>query len=459
MQVGHIARLALDDSIAMRIRFEGAPPQAPELYFRGPVLSTFDGREWLPLQASFPPRLQPPANLQVSGPPLRYEVTLEPHNRPWLLTLDATPQAPTLPGLTARMTRELQWQASAPVRELLRYQAQSHPQFRHGPLAPLASLQDYLELPAGFNPRTRAWADALRRDPRLPDSAARVNAALARLREGGYRYTLEPGVTGPHSADEFWFDSKLGFCEHIASAFVILMRASGIPARIVTGYQGGERNAVDGFWIVRQSDAHAWAEVWIAGQGWLRVDPTSAVAPGRVGTMQRLRPPAGVIASALGAVSPGLLLQWRALWEATNNRWNQWVLNYSQSRQLKLLQQLGFQAPSWQDLGQLLLACLVLASLLGAAWAGWGRRRHDPWLRLLATARQRLADAGVTLPPQAPPREMARCLARQRDLGDNRVQALHDWLLRLEAQRYAPQAPDRELARLRRELRQLNCPT
>jgi transglutaminase-like putative cysteine protease len=456
MQIGHIARLALDDSIAMRIRFEDAAPLAAELYFRGPVLSSFDGRAWLPLQASFLPRQQPPANLQVSGAPLRYEVTLEPHNRPWLLTLDATPRAPELPGLTARMTRELQWQADTPIREPLRYQAQGYPQFRHGPLVPMASLQDYLALPADLNPRTRQWGDALRRDPQLPDNAARINAALARLRDGGYRYTLEPGVSGPHSADEFWFDSKQGFCEHIASAFVVLMRATGIPARVVTGYQGGERNALDGFWVVRQSDAHAWAEVWLAGQGWLRVDPTAAVAPGRVGSLQRLRPPPGVIASALGAVSPGLLLQWRALWEAANNRWNQWVLNYNQSRQLNLLRQIGFTAPSRQDLGQLLLGGLVLASLLGAAWAGWRHHhRPDPWLRLLERARQRLSDAGVTLPPQAPPREMARCLSRQRDLGDNRVRAWHDWLLRLEAQRYAPQPQGRDLSRLQRELRHL----
>jgi transglutaminase-like putative cysteine protease len=458
MHIGHIARLALDDGIALRVRFEGAPPPAPDLYFRGPVLSTFDGREWLPLQASFLPRQQPPANLQVSGTPLRYEVTLEPHHRPWLLTLDATPRAPELPGLTARMTRELQWQANTPIREPLRYRAQAHPQFRHGPLQPVASLQDYLALPAGFNPRTRAWGEALRRDPQLPDSSAKINAALTRLREGGYRYTLEPGVTGPHSADEFWFDRKLGFCEHIASAFVILMRAAGIPARIVTGYQGGERNAIDGFWVVRQSDAHAWAEVWVPVQGWLRVDPTAAVAPTRIGALQRLHAPAGVMASALGAVSPGLLLQWRALWEATNNHWNQWVLNYSQGQQRLLLQQFGFTTPHGDDLGLLLLGSLVLASLLGAVWLGWQRQRLDPWLRLLARAQERLRAAGVVLPAQAPPREMARCLMEQRNLGDNRVQALHDWLLRLEAQRYAPPTPDHThvLSRLRREFRQLN---
>src|SRR5215210_5144180 len=179
----------------------------------------------------------------------------------------------------------------------------------------------------------------MRGDPALAGAGtvALVTAALQRLRTGGYVYTLEPGLYGEHTADEFWFDRKQGFCEHIASAFVVLMRAMDIPARIVTGYQGGEPNAVDGYWVVRQSDAHAWAEVWLAGRGWVRVDPTSAVAPGRTGTFQRLQAPRGVLAAAFGTVSPELAVNLRAAWEALNNSWNQWVLNYTQSKQLDLL--------------------------------------------------------------------------------------------------------------------------
>ena len=111
---------------------------------------------------------------------------------------------------------------------------------------------------------------------------------LTQLRTGGYTYTLEPDQYGQHTADEFWFDRKAGFCEHMASAFAVLMRAAGVPERIVTGYQGGQLNAVDNFWVVRQSDAHAWTEVWLAGQGWVRVDPTASVMPGRIGSLQRL---------------------------------------------------------------------------------------------------------------------------------------------------------------------------
>ena len=462
MQVGTIASLALDDSIAMRIRFEGATPLQSDLYFRGPVLSTFDGREWKPLRSGFPPRLQLPANVQVFGAPVKYQVTLEPNRRPWLLMLDATVDKPDLPGFDARMTPELQWQTDRPINDLVRYTAQSYPAFRHGPTQRLVSLQDHVELPHDFNPRTLQLAAQMRSDSRYAraDGAQWVAAVLERLRSGGYSYTLEPGVFGRDSADEFWFDRKAGFCEHIASSFVILMRALDVPARIVTGYQGGERNSVDNFWIVRQSDAHAWAEVWLAGQGWVRVDPTAAIAPGRIGTLQRLTTPRGVIATALlGNVSPELALNLRALWEAVNNRWNQSVLNYTQGKQLNLLRNLGFESPRWEDLVYLLTAIVVFASLVGAAWTLWERRRQDPWLRLLVKAKTRLQKAGLKLAPNSPPRAMAEQLQKQWDAKNGAVRAMADWLLRLEAQRYAPPGSQHaRLVTLQREFKQLLWP-
>jgi transglutaminase-like putative cysteine protease len=462
MQVGNIARLALDDSIAMRIRFDGLVPPQSDLYFRGPVLSTFDGREWRPLRSSFPSPMQPAANVQVQGAPVSYQVTLEPNNRPWLLLLDATPTKPVLIGYESSMTSELQWLTERPIADLVRYSAQSYPDFRHGPLRPMAGLRDYVDLPAGFNPRTLQLANALRRDPRhaKANSAQLVNTVLARLRTGGYSYTLEPGVYGRDSADEFWFDRKEGFCEHIASSFVILMRALDVPARIVTGYQGGENNAVDGFWIVRQSDAHAWAEVWLVGRGWVRVDPTAAVSPGRVGTLQRLLAPRAIADSLLGDVGADLALNLRTLWDAVNNSWNQRVLNYTQGKQLNLLKKLGFATPRWEDLLYLLMGMVVLASLTGAAWTLWERNRQDPWLRLLATAAIRLQKAGVTLAPHSPPRTMAEQLMKVFDATNPMTLAIRDWLLRLEAQRYAPPHAQRtRLATLERELKQLIWPT
>ncbi len=455
MQVGNIAQLALDDSIAMRIRFDAATPPSAALYFRGPVLSDFDGREWRPLRRQLPVPLRLTSELQVAGTPVDYQVTLEPNQQPWLLLLDATTAAPQVPGFTTHQNADLQWLTDRPVTKLLRYRAQSFPDFRHGPRQPVAGLQTYLALPPAFNPRTRQLGEQLRREARGDDAAALLQTVLERLRNGGYRYTLEPGLFGQHSADEFWFDRKQGFCEHIAASFVILMRAAGVPARVVTGYQGGELNALDGFFVVRQSDAHAWAEVWMNGRGWVRVDPTAAVAPGRVGTLQRLQAQRGAIASAmLGRFSPGLVLRLRATWDAVNNRWNQWVLNYSQERQFDLLRAIGFSSPAWEDLSYLLIGIVVAASLAGAAWTRLERQRSDPWLRLLARARLHLQGSGLAFEANSPARSMAVQLTRQRK--DAKAQAFCDWLLRMEAQRYAAAAgPSTSLATLQRELQQL----
>ncbi|MCB2019091.1 MAG: DUF3488 domain-containing transglutaminase family protein, partial [Hydrogenophaga sp.] len=304
MRVGQIANLVLDDRVALRVKFDGPVPLQRDLYFRGPVLTDFDGVEWRPLRSTFPAHMELQDELEVSGPPIRYEVTLEPSHRPWVFVLEAAKRAPQLPDSRAVMTPELVWLARRPITELVRYRAESHTQFRHGPRQASLALQDQTALPGGFNPRTLALAQQLRREHGSGPQAAPalVNAVLSRLRTGGYTYTLDPGVYGKDTADEFWFDRKEGFCEHIASSFVILMRAMDIPARIVTGYQGGEANAFDNYWTVRQRDAHAWAEVWLTGQGWVRVDPTGAVAPSRTGSFQRLRAPEGAIASALGTL-------------------------------------------------------------------------------------------------------------------------------------------------------------
>ena len=464
MQVGAMASLALDDGIAFRIKFDGgrAPPQA-QLYFRGPVLSRFDGREWR--MADEPEFLTAAAErraaLQVAGEPVDYEVTLEPNSRPWIFVMDAAEQPPELPeGRRARMTVDLQWLTPRPVTDVLRYRARSYPDFRYGlPERGWFNPNRFLELPAGFNPRTVALAEQLRREAGDGGAPAIVSAALQRLRTGGYSYTLEPGVYGRDTADDFWFDRKQGFCEHIASAFVVLMRAAGVPARIVTGYQGGDVNSVDGYWTVRQADAHAWTEVWLADRGWTRVDPTGAVSPGRIGQLLRLRAPGGVVAGAIATLSPTALAQLRAVWEAVNNGWNQWVLNYTQSRQLDLLKHLGFDSPSWQDLAKLMGLLVALAGLAGAGWAWRERSQRDPWLRLLGRARRWLVAAGVNVGPQPTPRQLLAQL-QQSMLAPTLRAELSDWLLELERLRYAPGrgAGEPVLADLDRRLRRLPWP-
>jgi protein-glutamine gamma-glutamyltransferase len=466
MRVGTIANLALDDSIAMRIKFEDKPPAGREVYLRGPVLSNFDGREWLP---SFGSGL--PSNLKVSGQPFNYEVTLEPSNKPWLFTLDASAAAPALAGYQLRMTPDLQWLSNRPITELVRYKVQSHTQFRYGPEKPDLNLQKYVALPKGYNPRTLQLAADIRRDERLAqaDALSLTREVMQKLRTGGYEYTLEPGVYGDNTADEFWFDRKAGFCEHIASSFVVLMRAMGVPARIVTGYQGGEFNEVDGYWVVRQSDAHAWAEVWQAGKqdgstvgSWVRVDPTSAVAPQRIDSLQRLAAPSGVFGGAIANLWTNTigsdynpLLQLRAVWDAVNNTWNQKILNYSEATQLNVLKNMGFVSPSWTDLSYVLIAIIVAVSVLGIAWTTWDKRQHDPWLRLLSSVRARLAKIGLASPASMPPRELA--LFAVNHFGQS-AKPLAAWLIQLEELRYRQHLRNKDMASLKADLKNIAWP-
>jgi protein-glutamine gamma-glutamyltransferase len=483
MRVGTIASLALDDSIALRIKFESKLPSAREVYLRGPVLSSFDGRDWLPSKSystnkntNHNTNAYTSLNLRVKGQPITYEVTLEPNNKPWLFALDATGTAPLLSGYDMRMTADLQWLTSRPITELVRYKAQSYTQFSYGFEKSELSLLDFVDLPAGYNPRTLQLAADIRRDSRFAQADAKtlVKEVMQKLRAGGYEYTLEPGLYGDNTADEFWFDRKAGFCEHIASSFVVLMRAMGVPARIVTGYQGGEFNAVDDYWVVRQSDAHAWVEVWQSDTNtlsmddktagtWVRVDPTAAVAPQRIDSLQRLTTPSSIFGGAMASLwtntvgSDGYnpLLQLRAVWDAVNNTWNQKVLNYSEAKQLSLLKNLGFTSPSWTDLSYVLIALIVTVSLFGIAWTLWDRRQHDPWLRLLTSVRERLVKSGVASHPNISPRELARHAVNH---FGNSAKPLAVWLIQFEELRYQKRPSHNTVLSMKSDLKSITWP-
>ena len=443
VSVGSMAELALDNSVALRLRFETPPAPGSALYFRGPVLSRFDGRQWLPSDQATALEARPTEVLQTQGEPLRYEVTLEPNSHPWLLVLDATPQAPQAPDLRARGTPDLQWTDDTGANALRRYQAQSYLQFQYGPRQWHPDLGAYTALPPGGNPRTLAWAAQLRATPALAhaNTSTLSAAVLQRLGSGDYAYTLSPGIYGEHTADEFWFGRKAGFCEHIASAYVVAMRALGVPARLVTGYQGAQRNAIDGYWTVRQSDAHAWAEIWQAELGWIRVDPTAAVSPWRLGADTRLEAPSGPVVQLLGRVGPGVLGTMRTAWEAVNNQWNQSVLNFGQGAQIALLKRIGIDALGGEDLTSVLsyalAAVLAAGGALGALWAAWPARSADPSKVLLRQLHRRLLDLGMTLPTHLPPRQIAQRLEQQ--FGATAAPVC-DWLLQLERWRYGPRS-------------------
>ncbi|HNT40292.1 MAG TPA: DUF3488 and transglutaminase-like domain-containing protein [Rubrivivax sp.] len=440
MTLGGVASIANDDSIAMRVRFFGPVPSGEQLYFRGPVLSRFDGREWTRGISSFPLPERPRAQLQVLGPGVPYELTIEPSRLALLPMLEMTPDAadtaPQPEGYQAVLRADAQWQTDRPLVDRVRVRAVAFPEFRHGPRAPIPGLQDAVALPAGFNPRSLAWARALRQRPEAAqaDAATLAELLLAHVREQEFFYTLEPGSYGRDAVDEFWFDRRLGFCEHFAAAFVVMMRAMGVPARIVTGYQGTDPVPLDGFHVVRQSHAHAWAEYWQSGRGWVRADPTAAVAPERIRTSRNLQPARGLVDQALTTVNPALAQQMRRFWEAMNNRWNQWVLNYSRTTQLGLLQRLGVRAPDALDLVYLLIGLLCSISLAAAAWALWDRHRQDPWQRLQRRVAAALLRLGVEVAAHDPPR--TRAAAVRAELGA-RGSELAAQLEALDRARYA----------------------
>jgi transglutaminase-like putative cysteine protease len=461
MKLGSMTEVASDDAIAMRIRFDGPAPVPAQMYFRGPVLTRFDGVEWTQLGLPFVPQGLPsrPPALETRGTPLGYEVTLEPLRLASLPLLEATTDVAPIDGYRVVARDDLQWLADKPILERLRFKATASTEFVLGAPRRFAELQDSLELPVGFNPRTITWARAFRESHRGANAARLADALLEHIRRGGYSYTLSPGDYGRNAVDEFWLDRKEGFCEHFAAAFVVVLRAAGIPARVVTGYQGTDVPPVDGYYVVRQSSAHAWAEYWQSNVGWVRADPTGAVAPDRIGRSTRLAPPQGLVAGTLDAMSPRLFAELRRALEAVNARWNQWVLNYSRGQQFDVLKQIGFDSPSWEDLGLLLAGTLSGLAIAGAVWAWLDRHHVDPWVRQLERIRRALRSLGIAAASHEAPRTLAERVRASLGVGGEKLAALLD---ALEARRYSRDAarrPDpamtREFASETRRLRAL----
>lgn len=396
MTPGSIASLSESDAVAFRAKFEGPVPPPAERYWRGPVLSQYDGHTWSGLPAYVQPSIRITLDRRRS---YAYEVTLEPHQRRWLFALEAPGMLPVLGEERATMNAEMELFAPHTVRERVRYTVQSYPVYRVEPADPGASAQLWTQLPAGAAPRLRRYAATLR--ARLgPDARAfdLAQAVLERFHREPYRYTLEPPATSGDPLDGFFFDTRAGFCEHYAASFVALMRILGVPARVVTGYQGGELNPVDGYLVVRQADAHAWAEILLTDRGWVRVDPTAAVSPDRVERGARAPAPTALpLPGGLGATvkAPDWLKGLRYRWDAAQNAWNQWVLSYNATRQRALLDSLGLENVSWERVSLAVFA-LVATLLVGmAALTSWTHQRMDPERRLYLRACERLARRGL----------------------------------------------------------------
>ena len=409
MSPGEISDLSLSAEIAFRARFDGDLPEPRERYWRGPVLSAFDGMRW---SVVVPSAQAAPALIDFHGKEYRYQVTLEPHQRNWIFALDL-PASWDRRGTT--MNRDLQLISRQPVRRLTGYNVVSHTRFTADLSLPQRLAWRNLAIPPDRNPKTQALARQMFAD--AGHAELFISRVLQMFTEQDFFYTLQPPRTGyRHSVDDFMFATRQGFCGHYASAFTLMMRATGIPARVVTGYQGGEYNRLGDYLVVRQADAHAWSEVWLPGRGWQRVDPTAAVAPDRI--LQGL---AGMLPDAMSAQERFLrlhpaLIQMRQAWDAMHNAWNEWILDYDFDRQRSLLEKLGFEKPDWKSLAVVLAVAMSLALFfLGLSTArGFRRRKLHPADKSWRLFCQRLAGKGLARKSDEGPLNFARRVIESR---------------------------------------------
>ncbi|HEX8012915.1 MAG TPA: DUF3488 and DUF4129 domain-containing transglutaminase family protein [Casimicrobiaceae bacterium] len=405
MAPGTISELSLSDAVAFRVDFVGRPPPPAQRYWRGPVFSRFDGNEWSAL-----PRIRAGQLSADKGRAIEYTVTMEPNNRAWLFALEHPASLPRAPSddLTARVgtvrnlaviTDDEQLLSGVPIAQAIRYTQRSTVSDRF-PAGGDAEARDNLQLPRG-NPRTVALARELRE--RSASDRAFIAAVLDYFRSEPFVYTLAPPLLeGGDRVDAFLFDTRRGFCEHYAGAFVFLLRAAGIPARVVTGYQGGEINPDGGYMIVRDSDAHAWAEALLDGT-WQRFDPTAAVAPSRIERGLGAALPQGEPVPYLARLDMTWLRSLRLRWDAVNYQWQRSVVGFNLQRQRDMLRDLGLEAARpWQ----VVALAGALAFVWGLAVLGVARARHaraDPAVALWTRLCRRLARAGLPRRPSEGP--------------------------------------------------------
>jgi transglutaminase-like putative cysteine protease len=450
MSPGNIAQLALSDTIAFRAEFQGEAPRRPELYWRGPVLWDFDGRTWRGGEYAYGRFVPPQGERRFS-----YSVVLEPHNRNWLFALETLASLPP----RARYLDDGQLLAPGLIRQRIRYSLDSVADAAPAARESRAALQRALALPEGFSPRARALGADWRR------GAATDGEVLARaiefLRRERFEYTLEPPLLGRDPVDEFLFGTKAGFCEHFASSFAFLMRAAGVPARVVTGYQGGDLNPVDRQVTVRQSDAHAWTEVYLQGRGWLRVDPTATAVPGRVEVGLARAVPEGAGLPLLMRPQLEWLRGLRYRWEALAHQWNLWVLGYNPERQRELAAWLGLKDADWRSLTAALFTLLGVLTILLLAWSLRHSLRSDPVQRAWRAFCRKLGARGLERAPSEGPRDYAARAAERLPVSREAIESIGALYLELRYGRpaagargeAAPRVKIAELKRLVRELK------
>jgi len=408
---GSVTSLARNNELAFRVEFSGKIPDSEFLYWRGLVFHEFDGRTWRMFPRT-PGQLKP---LAEGKGEVSYIITLEPHEQRWLFAMDLPVSVPQ----NSRLSDDYTLQNRFEVRQKMRYQMRSYTEYHTGMMRRWEGID--LKLPDTGNPQTKALAKQWVEEIRSPEKI--VETALNFYEKNKFVYTLNPPLLGVDSMDDFLFKTRKGYCEHYASSFAFLMRAAGIPARVVGGYLGGEINPYGGYLIVRQSDAHAWTEVWLAKKGWVRVDPTSVVAPDRI---ER-----GVVGALSAEELPGFLISRgpfsnilktiRFGWDAINNEWNIRIMGYSFENQKALLESIGIQADSWKARIRLLLMAIGTTGIFIMILAFYFLKKREVKKQAIVEIYERfcskLAKAGVARQlNQGPADYAAMAIAQRKDL-------------------------------------------
>ncbi len=440
MTPGGMFDLLLDDSPAARVQFFGPIPRPEQMYWRGPVLWDFDGQTWRPGRI-----LQnlPPAPMRATTAGWNYRLELEPTEDRLLVALDL----PTALPEGAHLGIDRAPLSDMPMYNVTRWTLHSAPPASFDPDLPDWLRRRALRLPDGFNPRTlalgRQWRREAGSDPTGRADLAIAQRAMAWIHKD-FAYTLNVPIAGRNEVDDFLFDRQEGYCEHFSSSFVVLMRAAGIPARVVTGYAGAYRNPIGDYWLIRRSDAHAWAEIWLPQRGWTRLDPTAAVAPERIYDTIADRQPGRI----------GGFIDIAPLFNAGDwlrRGWNDMLLGFNAKRQQDLLSALGLRGGN-----RTLVLMFAGTALLAIGWMAWltarGERERDPLLRTWHALEARYRRRGLGRAPHEPALIWVERISRSAVAAATNA-ALMELAQRFERVRYAPHVGDKERQQLQRELR------
>ena len=450
---GSISQLIPSNAPAFRAQFQGQPPERDKLYWRAAVLRDYDGHKWTSGHSdiSWDGR---DGSVSGSTPKEKFKVhiALEPHNSRMLPALDipvlASDKTFLLPGQVLR--------AKNKVKQAWAYNVTSVPDFQWPSLS-AAERRACLALNSRSNPRTRkVLAERL---PAQASAEDRLHEITQFFKSQRFAYTLSPPKLPRNDPiDAFLFETRAGYCEHFAQAFVWMARAAGLPARIVVGYQGGEYNPLAEFILVRESDAHAWAEVWLPGRGWTRTDPTSLIVPARIEQGTRHIHPE-LYASPLWDTKG---LQWihsgwnrvQMAWDALNYSWREWVIEYSNQKQSSLLSALGLHDDIRKLLPQLILIalCAFLGFMLfmAAVLLTGGNKDQDQAQRLYLRFQKKLKSAGIQPFIHEGPMDLADRVSMLRPDLKAEVQNIVSLYI---SQRFGPQSSDQGFRQLRKAVR------